>query len=197
MAGPRHRRRRLDRSWRVRDQRRFAGVPAELFVNPPERIRGYFQSEHGEGRPCTANMLATGVALPGADDIVDTLVAEARDWLARPLEPTEVELAARRYAAVDLLDDARDAAPVDPAAAALILASAVEQIAAYAFWKRARFQPRRKDLVRALAALDPDAAALLREFTVARGDDALTVALAFARHVLGVDTFFEWTSDRS
>ena len=48
---------------------------------------------------------------------------------------------------------------VDPAAAALLLAAAVRQIAEYAFWQKAVFQPRRNDLVRALAGIDPAAAA--------------------------------------
>jgi hypothetical protein len=184
-------------SWRVRDQRRFAGVPAELFVNPPERIRGYFTSEHADGRPGTANMLATGEVLPGAEDIVGELIAEARAWLARPLAPSAVDLASRRYMAVDTLDDARDLMPVDPAGAALLLADAVRTIAAYAFWQRAMFQPRRKDLLRALAAVDPIAAEHVRAFTAARGEEAQEIAHTLARHVLGVDTFFEWTSDPS
>jgi predicted nucleotidyltransferase len=183
-------------SWRLRDQRRFDGVPAELFVNPPERIRRYFENEHREGRPCTANMLATGEVLPGAEPIVDELVAEAREWLAKPLAPTTIELTSRRYGAVDTLDDARDVIASDPAAAALLLRAAVEQIAAYAFWQRAMFQPRRKDLVRALGAIDPIAADHVRAFAEARGEDALRIAVALAGHVLGVDTFFEWTSDR-
>ena len=183
--------------WRVRVQRRFDGVPAELFVNPPERLRGYFEAEHASGRPCTAHMLATGVVVAGADPVVDELVREAHAWLARPIELTPAELAGKRYMAVDTLDDARDLADVDPAMASLLLATAVQQIAAYAFWQRAMFQPRRKDLRRALAAIDPVAAEQVRAFTEARGAAAHEVAQALARHVLGVDTFFEWTSDRS
>jgi len=182
--------------WRVRDQKRFAGVPAELFVNPPERIRGYFSSEHAAGRPCTAHMLATGSVLAGAEPIVGELVAEAREWLAKPFELSAAELTRRRYGVVDLLDDARDAMPVDRASGQLLLASAVEQTIAYAFAARGRFQPRRKTLARSLAALDPIAAELLQRFT-ARDDGALAAAVALAQHVLGVDTFFEWTSERT
>ncbi|MEO8705711.1 MAG: hypothetical protein ABI867_37110, partial [Kofleriaceae bacterium] len=183
-------------SWRVRDQRRFNGVPAELFVNPPERIREYFVEEHAAARPCTANMLATGEVLGGAEPIVGELVREAHDWLARPLEVTPASLTMKRYLAVDALDDARDVIDSDPAAAALLVAAAVQDIVAYAFWQRARFQPRRKARVSALAALDPDAAELVRRFIEARGGEALQHAIALARHVLGVDTFFAWTSER-
>jgi hypothetical protein len=183
--------------WRVRDQKRFAGVPAELFVNPPERIRGYFASEHASGRPCTAHMFATGEVLAGAAPIVDELVREARDWLAKPLALTPAALAGVRYGAVDTLDDARDVVDTDPVMAHLLFANAVQDVVAYAFWLRGLFQPRRKDLVRALAAIDPIAADHVRAFTEARGHEAARIAIALANHVLGVDTFFEWTSDRS
>lgn len=183
--------------WRMRDQRRFNGVPAEIFVSPPERIRGYFKNEHAEGRPCTAHMLTTGEVLDGADEIVMTLIAEAREWMAKPIALTAAELTSKRYGAVDTLDDARDAALTDPAMAALLFAEAVRDIAAYAFWSRHLFQPRRKDLVRALAAIDPVAAELVRAFADARGADRERIALDLAKHVLGVDTFFAWSSDRS
>src|SRR5262245_14981351 len=78
-----------DQPWRLRDQRWFEGIPAELFVNPPGQVRRYFRNEHGDGRPCTAHMFATGVALPPVAPIVEALVAEAHDWLARPLAPVD------------------------------------------------------------------------------------------------------------
>lgn len=52
-----------DQPWRLRAQRRFAGVPAELFVSPPAQIRRYFASEHADGQPSTAHMFATGELL--------------------------------------------------------------------------------------------------------------------------------------
>ena len=183
--------------WRLRDQRRFNGVPTELFVNPPDRIRGYFKSEHAEGRPCTAHMLATGDLVPGADDVALELVREAHDWLKRPIESTPAQLASRRYMAVDALDNARDTITTDPAAAAFFLANAVRDTVAYAFWSRGMLQPHRKALTRELAAVDPVAADQLRAFTTATGEQALQVAIELARHVLGVDGFFSWTSDRS
>lgn len=181
--------------WRLRDQRRFAGVPTELFVNPPERIRGYFASEHRDGRPCTADMFATGEILV-ADDVVHDLVCEARTWLGRPVEISESALTQKRYFIVDCLDDARDALAHDPAAAAVLLAQAVRDVVAYAFWSRRQFQPRRKHLTRSLAVIDPAAADRLREFATASGDEAMRIAVALARHVIGADTFFAWTSER-
>lgn len=69
----------------------------------------------------------------------------------------------------------------------------MREIIAYAFWKRRLFQPRRKAAVSALAAIDADAAALVRDWQTTQRWSA---AEALARHVLGVDTFFEWTSKR-
>jgi hypothetical protein len=140
-------------------------------------------------------MFSTGIVLPGADEIVAELVREARESLARPIVVTPTELAAKRYAAVDMLDNARDTNDADPAMTRLLLDDVVQQIIEYAFWKRAIFQPRRKDQLRALHEVDPVAAEHVRTFVAA--DKPLPIAIALANHVLGVDTFFEWTSDRS
>jgi predicted nucleotidyltransferase len=183
-----------DPPWRLREQRRFAGVPAELFVNPAAQVRRYFASEHRDGRPHTAHMFATGEPIEPVAPVIGELIAEARDWLARPLEITPEQRTQLRYGGVDVLDDARDIIAIDPAAASLLLADAVRQIIGYAFWKQGRFQPRRKAAVSALAAIDPDAAALVRRWSATRGPDALALVEALARHVLGVDTFFEWAS---
>jgi hypothetical protein len=183
-----------DQPWRLRDQRRFAGVPAEIFVNPPAQVRRYFEREHAEGRPCTAHMFATGEAIEPVHPVIEELVREAHDWLARPLEPPE--LVTLSYPAVDLLDDARDVIDRDPAAATLLLATAVRTIIEHAFWQRKMFQPRKKDAVAALAEIDAEAAALVRTWSASTGRDALYAVEALANLVLGVDTFFEWTSPR-
>ena len=70
--------------WRQRLQRFFNGVPAELFVNPPERVERYFEEEVADGRPVTAHMLATGVVVFAIDPIVEQLRARAADVLAAP-----------------------------------------------------------------------------------------------------------------
>jgi predicted nucleotidyltransferase len=184
-----------DEPWRLREQKRFAGVPAELFVNPAAQVRRYFASEHGDGRPCTAHMFATGEIVL-AHPIIDELVREARESLARPLEVSEESLMQQRYGIVDTLDDTRDVLHTDAATASLLIADAVRGIVAYAFWKRHQFQPRRKATISALAAIDPEAAALVRRWQSSSLVEGWAVIEALARHVLGVDTFFEWTSAR-
>lgn len=187
-----------DEPWRLRDQRRFAGVPAELFVNPPAQIRRYFAREHAEGKPSTAHMFATGEVLsvtPGAPHpVIAELMREGREWLARPFAVAPAELTSRRYGVVDLLDDARDVIG-DDTTAHLLLGAAVSDIVAYAFLARGRFRPRRKRAVAALAEIDPAAGELVRRWTTQRGAEALATVEALARHVVGVDTFFDWTSE--
>lgn len=185
-----------DEPWRIRDQRRFAGIPVELFVNPPAQIRRYFASEHARGRPSTAHMFATGEPIAPVEPIVGELVDEARAWLARPIDVSPAQLEAIRYGAVDVLDDARDVADRDPASARLLLADAVRCIVEYIFWREGRFQPRRKHTLAALAAVDPTAAALLERWASATDRDALPCVEALARHALGVDTFFAWSTER-
>jgi hypothetical protein len=182
--------------WRLREQRRFAGVPAELFVNPAVQVRRYFESEHAAGRPATAHMFATGEPLGPLHPVALALVTEAHEWLARPLSVTPGKLVQQRYTAVDLLDDARDVMASDPAAAALLLGQCVREIIAHAFWRAGRPQPRRKQAVGQLAVLDPEAAALVRRFAGTTGPRALELAAALARRVLGEDTFFAWTSSQ-
>jgi len=185
-----------EQPWRLRDQRRFAGVPVELFVNPPAQTRRYFVNEHAAGKPSTAHMFATGEVLGPLHPTVEALIGEAHAWLGKPVELTPAQLTAQRYGASDALDNARDMIDDDPAAAHLQLADAVSQIIAHAFLGRGRFVPRHKRAVAALAELDPPAAELVRRWAAQSGREALGTVEALARRVLGVDTFFEWTSDR-
>jgi hypothetical protein len=101
-----------------------------------------------------------------------------------------------RYGAVDALDNARDIIDGDPAVSRLLLADAVRQIVEYAFWRAQQFQPRRKHVLAALAALDATAADLVRRWGAASDADALAIVESLARHLLSVDPFFAWSSPR-
>jgi predicted nucleotidyltransferase len=183
-------------AWRLREQKRFAGVPAELFVNPPVQVRRYFEREHADARPGTAHMFATGEVIEPVHPVIADLVREAREWLSRPVETTDAALVQLRYGAVDILDDARDVIDSDPAMAALLLGDAVQVIVRYAFWRRRRFEPRRKERIAALSSIDAEAAALVHKYLASTGHERLATVEVLARHVLEVDTFFEWTSMR-
>lgn len=180
---------------RQRIQRRFNDVPAEIFVNPPQSVRGYFRDEHGAARPVTAHMLATGWTVLDLTGIGAELSAEARTWLAKKPEPSASELTWLRYMAVDLLDNARDVRDGDPANAAMLLNQAVDQMVSYVFWERQRFQPRAKAMLTELAAIDSDSAALARQFYLAADiDQRFELAIKFAQRTINADTFFAWAS---
>ena len=69
---------------RQRLQRFFRGIPAEIFLNPPQSIRGYFEEECKDGRPLTAHMWATGFVVLDRDPLVALLRQEATGMVATP-----------------------------------------------------------------------------------------------------------------
>jgi len=182
---------------RQRVQRRFEGVPAELFVNPPEQIRRYFQQERrdGQGRPSTIHMFATGVAVHDPEGIVSRLQQEAAALLADGPEVTDQILTAKRYAVACWLEDALDIRTTDPEMCAALLATAVLEAVRFRYWLARRWQPRQKELLGALATLDPTLAELARRFQRAA---PLTERVALAREVVarsaGETGFFAWES---
>lgn len=180
---------------RQRLQHLFHGVPAEIFVNPPSMVRRYFESEHNEGRPCTAHMFVTGFPVLALDPIIHELRAEAQAWLQKAPTISAENLLGRRYGIVDLLDNGRDLLDSDPTCAVRILHQAVEGILEYAFLSHDRFLPRSKELITKLQELDPDLMQLTRSYY--RTSDAQTqmqLAETLARRTIGVTTFFEWES---
>ncbi len=184
-------------AWRQRIQRRFGTVPAEIFINPPSAIRGYFESERQAGRPITAHMLSTGFVVLDRDPVVQGLVAEAEAALAKPPGMTPADLLFLRYLTADLYENAVDMQHADPATGLLILGEAIKRMVDYRFLAANIYVPRLKDRLTRLAALDPVAERLVRQFTQT-GDIAERYRLAgdLADHILDTQGFFEWESDR-
>jgi predicted nucleotidyltransferase len=185
-----------DAPTRRRVQRFFGdGVPAEIFINPPHAVRGYFAEEHAAGRPITAHMLATGHVVLARGTIVAELRREAAAWLDRPSPPDAAALVRSRYDAATLLEDALDVVEVEPAAAALLLARAVT--AMLELWCRVRTGsiPRGKDLLGQAAQVDPALGALARTvFSDRPLPERVAAALGVADVTLGARGFFEWDS---
>lgn len=182
-------------AWRQRVQRCFNGVPAELFVNPPQRIAEYFASDRRAGRPITAHMLATGTVILDRDPLIAELIAQARAELDRAPAPSEEDLTFRRYMIATQVEDAADIASVDPQAASMILGLAVHGLLQYTFLAANRWIPRDKDMLAALHALDPVLARHARAFYAAADAPArLPLGERIAQHVIGTDRFFEWES---
>jgi predicted nucleotidyltransferase len=179
--------------FRQRIQKFFNGVPAEIFVNPPQAIRQYFDGEQKEGRPCTAHMLATGFVVLARDPVVDELQAQARDLLVHPPESTPLELDVSRYMIACMYEDATDVVERDPVAAQMLLSRAVTDMLEFCFKKAGCFIPRRKELLRALAEIDPETVEEATEFSTATDLDArLRLAERLADRTIGVRGFFEW-----
>lgn len=180
-------------AFRQRIQKFFNGVPAEIFVNPPHAIRRYFVGECKAGRPCTAHMLTTGFVVLARDPVVDDLRTQARDLLAHPPESTPLGLDIARYTVACVYEDAMDVVERDPATAQMLLSRAVHDMLGFCFKKADLFVPRHKELLRALAEIDPGTAEMASEFfTAADLDTQLRLAEQLADRTIGVRGFFEW-----
>lgn len=181
---------------RRRVQRYFGdGVPAEIFINPPAAIRRYFASEHEEGRPITAHMLATGFVVLARGGELAALREEAGGWLARPGMPSAAAVVRARYDAACRFEDALDVAAADPATATMLLGRAV--VAMLEGWCHVRTGaiPRGKDLLAGVAALDPAIGERARAvFADGPFPARLAAALAVADATIGTRGFFEWDS---
>jgi hypothetical protein len=182
-------------AFRQRVQRFFRAVPVEIFVNPPEMIRSYFEEEHASGRPITAHMLATGAVVLARTPVVDELCREATSWLAKPSYPTEGQALRMRYAAATRFEDGIDVVDIDPATANMVLSEAVsDMLQLYCRTKRGTL-PRQKDLLSFVAELDPALGEQARRFF---GDATFAerreVAEDIADRTIGVRGFFTWDS---
>ena len=181
--------------FRQRLQQWFNGVPAEIFVNPPAAIRGYFEEEHASGRPLTAHMLATGFVVLERAPAVAALRAEAETWLqAAPTVGAE-QLEWERYMAATLLEDALDVAD-DAATADLLLGQAVPLLLQHLFRRHGLFVPRTKELLARTAELDQEVGALaLRFYAATEPAVRRELAGALADRTIGARGFFAWEAE--
>jgi hypothetical protein len=180
-----------DKPQRQRVQKRFYGVPAEIFVNPPQTIRRYFADE--VTKPSTAHMLANGLLLIDRHPITEELIAEAHTWLATPPNLSDVQLTMKRYGAADLFENAQDIAQRDPANSSFILHQAVQEMIHYSFLAANRHLPRLKQTLAALAEMDPVLGDLARRYYDAENNDMrLQLAHQIAARTIQATGFFEW-----
>lgn len=184
------------RAERQRIQRFFAGVPTEIFLNPPTAIRRYFRDEQKSARPGTAHMLTTGFVILDRDPIVRTLIHEAEAALAKRPALSEQELTQRRYGAADCFENAVDIAQSNPVNALKILHQAVELMLDYHFYATNQWLPRTKELLAGLSESRPDLGRLATQFYQETNPILkFQIGEALAQRILGVTGFFEWESD--
>lgn len=180
---------------RRRIQRYFDGVPAEIFVNPPAAIRGYFADEDRDGRRVTAHMFATGVVIFDADPVLEELRTEAAQWLGKETRPSEFESVSARYTIASRLEDALDVLGSDDATADLLMRAAVLDMLEYLCKTAHGRIPRRKDLLAQLAKDHPMVATLAAAFLRANDvTERARLAGEIADTTIGARGFFEWDS---
>ncbi len=182
--------------FRQRLQKFFHGVPAEIFVNPPEQVERYFAEEQASGRPITAHMLANGTPLIENGPELGRLRHLAAGLLQNAPAYTVDSLLYERYLCATLYEDAVDIAQRDPVTSDLLLAQSVTAMLPYRFKQAGLFVPRWKDLLAQLDELDPDSADLAKQFFAAgTHDERLSLASQLAQRIAGAEGFFEWESD--
>ena len=181
--------------FRQRIQRRFNGVPAELFVNPLERLPRSFAEDRRFGRPSLAHMLATGVVLYDADGSSSDFTAQARAVLDGGPNFSTEELELLRYGVATWFEDDEDLADRDPALCRLALHHAVEDAVRYRYLSANRWRPRFKEIISGLANLDPALHAEVEHFFAATGlNEQLDAARDIVASCVGETGFFEWES---
>jgi len=182
-------------AYRRRIQRRFRGVPTEIFVNPPSAVRTYFAEEDRDGRRLTAHMLATGVTIFQSDRVVEALRTEAAEWLRKKTDASAFERVSTRYSIASRLEDGLDLVGSDDVSATMLLSESVVAMLEY-LCKAERGQiPRRKDLLAQIATEHSDLADLVAEFFGASDvADRARLAAEISDRTIAARGFFEWDS---
>jgi predicted nucleotidyltransferase len=86
----------------------FQGFPVETFVNTPETLNYFFESNSKDGVPSLAVMVVEGIVVPSETDLSQKLKKMANEILANPPKITKDEIDILRYRITDLLDDIRE-----------------------------------------------------------------------------------------
>ena len=181
--------------FRRRVQQFFRDVPAEIFINPPHAVRGYFVEEHRDGRPITAHMLATGFVVYSSAAIVEELRAEAREWWERPTLLSEADATRERYGIATRLEDGADVTHADSRTATMLLNQAVASMLEFFCLTKAGRVPRSKELLALTEALDSEVGRLATAFfSAATTTERLQAAEALADRTIGARGFFPWDS---
>lgn len=181
---------------RQRIQKFFEGIPAEIFVNPPERIERYFEEELESGRPITAHMLATGFVVFDADPVVEELRLKARHVLSQAPTTKAESLEMMRYTAASAFEDAIDVKDRDPATASMLLTVCIIRMLHHVFRERREFLPREKDLIASIRRLDPELASWAIDFyNTSDLGQRIELAGRIADRTIRTRGFYEWSSE--
>lgn len=179
-----------------RVQKRFNGVPAEIFVNTPATVIKHLMSQREMRRPITAHMISTGFVLLDNEPLLPKLATKAKQILKNgPKKPAKLDIVHERYFAGSLYEDALDMAQHDPATADMILSKAAKQMLLMAVMLAGRYEPRDKDLLQTIKEIDPKLAAWARSFyTAATLKTKIGQAERIADRTIKCRGFIEWES---
>jgi len=185
-------------TFRERVQLFYNEVPFEIFVNPPGRIKGYFNEDVSARRPIAPHMFATGVIVYDPTHIAAELAIQAKEILAKPPPAvTEAACVALKYSAATEFEDVEDLGDRDATAASILLGSVVRRLIECRVEVEPGWLPRAKDLIDRLRQIDPVCAELAVEATgKVEWSERLDAARKLCVRVIGYDGFFEWKSPR-
>jgi hypothetical protein len=142
----------------------MADVEIEMFINPTNQMRRYFEEERLSGRGQTPHLCATGRIIFDPQGIMATLQAEARSiWEAGPTPLSERDRWQFRYQAADLLRDIEDIRASDEESAVFLIALLLSQLIDQHYRISGRWLYKRKRVMNDLAQWDTAASRLARQ----------------------------------
>jgi hypothetical protein len=185
--------------YRQRIQKFFNGVPCEIFVNNPDHIYKYFETDYKENRPVSAHMLATGVVVSGGDqEEVQRIIRMAKEYSGKALVPEDAQKNAHRYQIASLFEDAADLKEKDPITSLYFLNRTVIEAIDFLFIDRHLPLPRAKERIGQIEEFWPETGKLVTGFFEAgEFEEKYAVAKMLVEKSVGAVGFFEWESERS
>lgn len=185
-----------DEPWRQRAQRFFAGVPAEIFVNPEFEVHRAFRREASTGRPVMSHMIATGEVVLDRTGAIARLRSQAEISLAAGPQPSHETLTQLAYSMATAFEDAVDIAAIDPERAMTQVSEALVAAAGLSFLQGQQWLPRSKELFSEFELLHPALGSSLRAAIQASSvSQAIMLAQPVIERIAGASGFFEWETD--
>ena len=178
----------VESDYRRRRSFLIGDVPVEVFTNPPEQILRYISS----GDVHAMHMMGYGLLLWVREDTkARDQVARLRKWCRAgytlgPRALGEEGRKARRYAIIDLLQDAYDILRSDPHQANLLMSRVVDLALDLYYAERRVWSPKGKRMLADLRTRDPDLARRVERFA-AQSDAEVRhqILLSILDHIMG------------
>ncbi|MEO8608160.1 MAG: nucleotidyltransferase domain-containing protein [Chloroflexota bacterium] len=142
----------------------FEGVPTQIFLNPPDKIRQYFVSEAAEGSCITAHMFVTGFVVLDRDPFIEEARQEAHRVIAAGPQVKAEALPMQAYHIASEFENAMDIIEADPPAGLMLLSHTMMRMLQYYFVRHQIFIPRTKDLLKRAREHNPELGRLVDDF---------------------------------